>query len=1358
MGEYQHSLFFEARELADEEKQKIWRYFQKKRDSGGGVCAALESIGDSMYKISFKEIEDQERVLHRKFHTISLPSGKLDLTLSRTNSPQTPVQPLTQIFTKTNTKGLEKSYKIDVFLMHYLRDNPKANKILQKQLDSIGCRVELNFDEEEAMVRGDIEKGPGGAFGASEKWEIQVDRIFIGLTENYTCYHVLDQKQKKMLLQHHFLETGDIKVYRETGYSVIVGEIEDVKEMLAVIENSIPTRKEVPIVKNKYKLVEEEFNREMRAHYPEVKIHSDHDMITMEGNDKQVQSGANKLDELIKKVMEKRVILPSELLTFITSSNAISKYEARFQQSLRHPVSLEVGSCLVLSSLSCGALDEAEAALKRDLSVDTVMMQGTADVSLNLDTLKEILNKAKNELNCREDKVDFSFITRTSETSGSEVRIVGCNESVKRLKAVVQDFQMNQVVTQEVLKLPQPELVDCFEEFLGLIGFKHKKVTIKTSPFPNPCVHISGPRCHVQEAMESLTSVLSSIASEKLVLDGPGAQRYFQTEGKVSKDLVESSYQVLIREQQGVNAKEVRFTSPRPSMAQLNSKTVENVAVKKTTLKIAVGSLEDEQVNVLVVPMVNKNLTSTNIGKSLLIKAGNQLQTNFHSMAANLTISPGDVLQVAGPPSLGCSKLFFIECLPWDGVRARSVQALKNGLKRCLDLCAQQGFNSVALPVIGPGVVLRYPLREAVEVLTDSICQFGSSPSSSTLFHIHVVIKPGYADSEECYHEVYSSLSRSQVLFRSIFTDLDDISVTVGHGVKLQVVFGDITNETTDAVVNTTNFVNFDIDGVCKDILTVAGPQVKAKLVGAHVGRGQILATEPGSFPCKAILHVSGQKDAGVIEQLVCDIVQRCESSGCKSVAIPAICAGAGGMDPGVVAAAIIRGVKRGTSSSPLHCLTDIHLVLIKIKVFLEFKVETLQVFSTAVFNRVPAPQRPYVEQKSPSSGIADLSILHTSFTNRQSVFLILGLWRDDVKAATKNLDDLYCAQCSTQTFTMEQLNGLSQNDITNLKLLVETECLYVQSGQSCLTVSGLKDGVNKVMQMINTSVHGNLKKQMTIREEEDLYSRVAWCIMGAHCNWERLPRTANHKLENKDIAGGIVDTQNVQWNVDLQKMEAVCRITRHTRILKRLENLPDFTVPLYWDNMAVGENMKLFPLQPSSAEYKDVKQGFKLTSNKTVLKIARFQNVHLRQGFEAQKKHLSHKNREQGGAGEKLLYHGTTQENSDSIMKTGFNRSLAGQNATSFGHGSYFAVNASYSAHPTYARPSHDGTQLMFVARVLTGVYTVGQSGLKVPPPRNIHQPHDRYDSVVDRMDNPSMYIVFHDNQAYPDYLITFK
>ncbi|XP_037832646.1 protein mono-ADP-ribosyltransferase PARP14-like isoform X2 [Kryptolebias marmoratus] len=389
----------------------------------------------------------------------------------------------------------------------------------------------------------------------------------------------------------------------------------------------------------------------------------------------------------------------------------------------------------------------------------------------------------------------------------------------------------------------------------------------------------------------------------------------------------------------------------------------------------------------------------------------------------------------------------------------------------------------------------------------------------------------------------------------------------------------------------------------------------------------------------------------------------------------------------------------------------------------------------------------------------ADLSFLNISPVGQQSGFQFLGLCREDVDKAMAKLKDLYKTQCSTHTFKYEELEGLTEDDMLALQQLVDSEGLYMQNDPTGnITVNGIKDGINKVIRIVHASLHGCLREQVKIREQDELYTRVMWCILGQSRDWERLPKTANHNLENKDTARGIQDAQGVLWQVDLQNMEATTRVPGQRTKLKRLENLPDFIYPLYWDSMAPGEAMKVVPLQPSSQEYQTVKEGFKRSCNKTVMKIERLQNIHLRRAYEAQKKHLTEKNIQSGGAGEKFLYHGTTQDSSDSIMKTGFNRRFAGQNATAYGEGTYFAVNAIYSAHPTYSKPAADGSQLMFVARVLTGVYTQGQSGMKVPPARDAQQPHDRYDSVVDKTNNPDMYIVFHDDQAYPDYLITFK
>ncbi len=62
-----------------------------------------------------------------------------------------------------------------------------------------------------------------------------------------------------------------------------------------------------------------------------------------------------------------------------------------------------------------------------------------------------------------------------------------------------------------------------------------------------------------------------------------------------------------------------------------------------------------------------------------------------------------------------------------------------------------------------------------------------------------------------------------------------------------------------------------------------------------------------------------------------------------------------------------------------------------------------------------------------------------------------------------------------------------------------------------------------------------------------------------------------------------------------------------------------------------------------------------------------------------------------------------------------------------------------------------------MYLARVLVGDYTQGKQGLPVPPAKSFKSV-DLYNSVTNNMNNPTMFVIFNDVQAYPEYLITFQ
>ncbi len=62
-----------------------------------------------------------------------------------------------------------------------------------------------------------------------------------------------------------------------------------------------------------------------------------------------------------------------------------------------------------------------------------------------------------------------------------------------------------------------------------------------------------------------------------------------------------------------------------------------------------------------------------------------------------------------------------------------------------------------------------------------------------------------------------------------------------------------------------------------------------------------------------------------------------------------------------------------------------------------------------------------------------------------------------------------------------------------------------------------------------------------------------------------------------------------------------------------------------------------------------------------------------------------------------------------------------------------------------------------MFVARVAVGHSHVGLPSTVVPD-RRPGSSEGRYDSTVDALPSPSVFVTFHDAQALPEYLVTFS
>lgn len=124
----------------------------------------------------------------------------------------------------------------------------------------------------------------------------------------------------------------------------------------------------------------------------------------------------------------------------------------------------------------------------------------------------------------------------------------------------------------------------------------------------------------------------------------------------------------------------------------------------------------------------------------------------------------------------------------------------------------------------------------------------------------------------------------------------------------------------------------------------------------------------------------------------------------------------------------------------------------------------------------------------------------------------------------------------------------------------------------------------------------------------------------------------------------------------------------------------------------------------------------------------------------------------------ERRLFHGTSHKNIRSICRNNFDWRLSGEvTGDIYGKGTYFARDASFSH--CYCHDDEDGVRYVFIAKVLVGSYTKGEKEYLLPPPKNPSNPHsDKFDSCVDNVDNPQVFVVSDNDQYYPEYVIEYS
>ncbi|XP_018417199.1 PREDICTED: poly [ADP-ribose] polymerase 14-like [Nanorana parkeri] len=801
--------------------------------------------------------------------------------------------------------------------------------------------------------------------------------------------------------------------------------------------------------------------------------------------------------------------------------------------------------------------------------------------------------------------------------------------------------------------------------------------------------------------------------------------------------------------------------------------------IEGLNIDIKQGNIADATTNVIVNSVGrNLNLRSGAVSNALFKKAGNNLQDLLKTERKGRQVEDGSIFVTDGC-NLSSDIVIHAVVPHWDRGDGSSAQILRNIMRDCLSTTESKHYSSITIPAMGTGI-LGFPRNTVAAIMFEEILEFSSKNKPQHLKQVNLILHPSDEETikvftSELEKKISTGGQKKEIKPQSFFGNVKSpaqnfYEMKVGS-VTYQVKTGDITKETCDVIINISNNVFTLKSGVSKAILDGAGPNIESESarLGTQPNNGYVV-TRGGNLSCKNIIHVAGQTKPQDIKQCVTNALQECERRQATSVAFPAMGTGAGGASSAAVADAILDAVVDFVKSKSVITVQNVMVVIFQQQMLKDFHDSMKKKESPTAptqqswnfFSRIKSffggsQSDKNNEGKEEEEEEEEVKVFVLRENIEPAIFHLCAESRESVNGALDWLQGLITKEQSYNTITDSWIQDFDDENMDFLAELQKTNgvCVTFDSPQSTIKVTGRNKDVLKVIIEIQKKIKSVRDKKTQEREAELCSNVVEW---GYHegTNFVPFDKITNLDLEKADNDNGSVKVfiNDVQYTA-IAELRSACDAKGNKVTLRRhSKNAESLEIPPYWDAMD-NTQLKVVLLNNSSPDYSEVVGLFTQTCQMRIIKIERIQNKHLYQNYRIKKNSIDTKNGTR--TNEKRLFHGTEFGPTESINRNGFNRAYAGANATKLGKGTYFAVEANYSADDTYSKPHTDGYKYMYLARVLTGVYCAGHSTMITPPAKSTSNPTDMYDSVTDNGSRPTVFVIFNDIQAYPEYLITF-
>ncbi|XP_055874100.1 protein mono-ADP-ribosyltransferase PARP14-like isoform X3 [Biomphalaria glabrata] len=779
---------------------------------------------------------------------------------------------------------------------------------------------------------------------------------------------------------------------------------------------------------------------------------------------------------------------------------------------------------------------------------------------------------------------------------------------------------------------------------------------------------------------------------------------------------------------------------------------------KNMKVDIVLGEINKQDTDIIVITVDKSlDLSKGRLAKTILREAGDDIQNELLNRFSD-GVRTGDFAESSGG-NLQCKHIFHA-CL--SRFRGDTVQ-MEHLVYKLLEGANRLKAKSISLPALGTGN-LGYSPEDSAEVIMKTIENFAAQNPHFSL-KISIVVFPRDTDVAQAFKSARESFATggqsdieeeasSASYFGSFKKHLasyfskaptDNKGIQKYGNVSLKIKQGDITKErNSDVIVNgIKDSMDLSHSGqVCKTLLKICGQELQdecSRKIDEMKTDGLVVTSAP-KLQCKNIIHISQDQFSKCLDKGVTKILLEAEKIGASTLSLPVLGAGSRHANHHSIKKSILSAIEQFGNSGAKK-LTKIKLVI----------------FDPHVFNVFMG----HGEAKVHSSHDKSIANMPPISVSQKAELVIYSDSAEQRMLAEKKLKEKCKAAFKEEKDTEQNLTKLSNAQIKSLEYLGLQNRIKVtvRAQEHLLITEGFQPTgmlqVHKQLKKLVVEAVG--KHHMSLLHA--VPSSIEWQYKQGD-KWRSFDSVLNSETErefkNKSDTFEITDMKGRKISINFKKMKETFQEEqggKQSFDIRRYDKTKSVSEPLprKWDKMSKGENLKMVQVQPGSEEYTKVEQHFTSKGgNLPIKKIERIQNKALYQQFSVKKRDIDAHN-PKGHQNELKLFHGTAAQTVPFINENGFDRSHCGVNGTAYGKGVYFALNSSYSVG--YAKSDILGNRYMYVARVLTGenVTTNGNTQF-LPNKPGTNRPYDSGGSIPH-----GIYVIFHDAQVYPEYLITF-